>query len=77
MKEAIGIIIVLLALALLHPKVGEWLETFDRINVRQDLGEYPDIDEAESRYYDYMSDLGAWARGDGPEPKAYWEVSNE
>lgn len=39
MREAIAIIIILAALALLHPKVGEWLETFDRIDIRPDLGE--------------------------------------
>ena len=48
-----------------------------RADIGLDLGELPDIDEAESRHYDYMSDLGAWARGDGPEPKAYWEAGNE
>lgn len=46
MREAVGIIIVLLALALLHPKVGEWLETFDRITIRPNLGSFDDETES-------------------------------
>lgn len=42
MRELIALLIIGLALALLHPRVGEWLEThMDRIEVRPDLGKLP------------------------------------
>ena len=42
MRELIGLIIFFAALALLHPKVGEWLETFDRVTIRPNLGGFDD-----------------------------------
>lgn len=42
MRELIAILIFLAALILLHPRVGEWLEThLDRVDIRQGLGELP------------------------------------
>ncbi|MCB8988112.1 MAG: hypothetical protein H6661_10235 [Ardenticatenaceae bacterium] len=46
MRELIGLIIFFAALALLHPRVGEWLEThLDRIDIRSDLGALPGDDQ--------------------------------
>lgn len=39
MREAIAIIVILVALAMLHPKVGEWLE---KIDIHDNLGSFDD-----------------------------------
>lgn len=42
MRELIAILIILAALALLHPRVGAWLEKhLDRVDIRPGLGELP------------------------------------
>lgn len=38
-REIISIIIILAALALLHPRVGAWLEAID---IKSDLGSFDD-----------------------------------